>query len=215
MPGKLRVAVADPVAAVRNRITTALVQSGHCVDEVSNFAMWARGAGIAAAVNLDDRDSAELMRTLRRVNPTMPIVALVSRIGVERCAQAMRLGATALAQRSDAAGVVLALDVAARGGLVIPPDLWRELVRPRGAEAPRLGPDDAALLRLLASGVPVKELASLLFVAERTAYRRIRSLLRKLDVQTREGALVRAGRLGLISERDCVRPGAPPSGDRV
>jgi two-component system, NarL family, response regulator LiaR len=54
------------------------------------------------------------------------------------------------------------------------------------------------VLRLLARGLPNKQIAERLFVSERTVKAYLSSIFEKLQVQNRSGAITAALRLGLI-----------------
>jgi DNA-binding CsgD family transcriptional regulator len=63
-----------------------------------------------------------------------------------------------------------------------------------------LTPREVEVLGLLASGLRNNEIASRLFVSQRTVEHHVAAILRKLGVNTRERAITEAARLGLGSK---------------
>lgn len=87
--------------------------------------------------------------------------------------------------------------------------MLQELARLAGPPV-ELSERDLWVLRRLASGAEVRQLAAELHVSERTAKRMLSTLLRQLEVDTRIEAAALAGRLGLLEQS--AEPHAAPPG---
>jgi two-component system, NarL family, nitrate/nitrite response regulator NarL len=137
-----------------------------------------------------------------------PIVALVE--DETAALDALAAGARGLLPRHGAASTLAAaVRAAARGLVVLDPDLAPGAWRERDAQAPAPGPGPAApveeltpreleVLQLLAEGLPNKTIAHRLRISEHTAKYHVNAILGKLGAQTRTEAVARAARLGLV-----------------
>lgn len=73
-----------------------------------------------------------------------------------------------------------------------------EVLEPRGLSLTRLNPREQQVLRLVAEGHPIREVAEQLSYSERTIKNVIHDVVTKLNVRTRSQAVARAVREGLI-----------------
>ncbi|WP_217913382.1 LuxR C-terminal-related transcriptional regulator [Miltoncostaea marina] len=105
--------------------------------------------------------------------------------------------------------LVAAVHAAATGSGVMAPELLGTLLRnisraheevlaPRGLSLTRLNPREQQVMRLVADGHPIREVAEQLRYSERTIKNVIHDVVTKLNVRTRSQAVAHAVREGLI-----------------
>lgn len=105
--------------------------------------------------------------------------------------------------------LVAAVNAAATGAGVMEPEMLGTLLRgisraseevlePRGLSLTRLNAREQQVLRLVAEGHPIREVAEQLRYSERTIKNVIHDVVTKLNVRTRSQAVARAVREGLI-----------------
>lgn len=105
--------------------------------------------------------------------------------------------------------LVAAVRAAATGAGVMEPEMLGTLLRgisraseevlePRGLSLTRLNAREQQVLRLVAEGHPIREVAAKLSYSERTIKNVIHDVVTKLNVRTRSQAVARAVREGLI-----------------
>jgi DNA-binding NarL/FixJ family response regulator len=116
---------------------------------------------------------------------------------------ALRAGADGLFDTTAPPETLLApLRATAAGMSVVPPAVMAALVdAPARHDRERVGcltTEERQLWRLVADGLDTAEISSVLYVSERTAKRRVSSLLNKLRVNSRLQAAALAGRCGLL-----------------
>jgi len=133
----------------------------------------------------------------------LPVVALVG--GAPEGRAAWAAGAAGLLHReAGSERIAAALAAAAEGLAVLDRDLAALAGEPAAAAsepAPieALTPREIDVLRLMAAGLPNKEIARRLAISEHTVKFHVNAILGKLAVSSRTEAVVRATRLGLIS----------------
>jgi two-component system nitrate/nitrite response regulator NarL len=130
----------------------------------------------------------------------VPVLALAA--DPQQAGEALRAGARAVLAR-DVAAPALASAVAAmeRGLLVLDPALAGPFVRPpeaSGEEVEPLTPREREVLALLSRGLANKAIGQRLGISEHTAKFHVNAILRKLGVESRAEAIIRAARLGLV-----------------
>ena len=161
-------------------------------------------------------DGIESTRQVRTLYKDIEVVALTSFAERERVHAALEAGASGyVLKTSDADDVATAVRAAHRGALHIDPFVARRLMAtPR--EAPgddlisELTSRELDVLRLVAVGMPNKQIAAELAISERTARTHVSRILRKLRLSSRTQAALWAVRQGLAElEREGVRPRTP------
>jgi two-component system, NarL family, response regulator LiaR len=139
---------------------------------------------------------------IRRVLPSTEVVALTSVLEDASVAGAIRAGAIGyLLKNTEADELRRALKAAAAAGQVqLAPEaaarLMREVRDPESPEA--LTGRETEVLKLLARGKADKQIASELFIGERTVKSHVHSILAKLNVKSRTQAALYAVRVGLV-----------------
>jgi two-component system, NarL family, response regulator LiaR len=139
---------------------------------------------------------------IRAELPDVEVIALTSVLEDASVTGAVRAGAIGyLLKDTDSEELSRAIKAAAEGRVHLAPEaaarLMREVRAPDSPEA--LTDREAEVLRLLAHGKANKQIASSLYVSEKTVKAHVSSILMKLGVQSRTQAALYAVRAGLVS----------------
>ena len=150
-------------------------------------------------------DGLESTKTIRTELPEVEVIALTSVLEGASVTGAVRAGAIGyLLKDTDAEELHRAIRGAAEGRVQLAPEaaarLMREVRAPENPEA--LTDRETEVLRLLARGKANKQIASALFVEEKTVKAHVSSILRKLGVHSRTQAALHAVRTGLVSAEE-------------
>ena len=142
---------------------------------------------------------------IRAELPGVEVIALTSVLEDASVTGAVRAGAIGyLLKDTDAEELHRAIRGAAEGRVQLAPEaaarLMREVRAPENPEA--LTDRETEVLRLLARGKANKQIASALFVEEKTVKAHVSSILRKLGVHSRTQAALHAVRTGLVSAEE-------------
>jgi len=151
---------------------------------------------------LPDGTGAEAAARIREDRPDMKLIFLSRDDSDSARMAAVEAGASAFLHKSRAAtDVVAAIRVVAGGGSLITPRTIATLLGRRRkvtAQLSTLTARERAVLRLVAAGVPSREIATQLGISYTTVRTHIRSLGRKLDVHSKLEAIAKARELGLF-----------------
>ena len=147
-------------------------------------------------------DGIEATKAIRAELPEVEVVALTSVLEDVSVTGAVRAGAIGyLLKNSEPEELHRAIRGAAEGQVQLAPAaaarLMREVRAPVSPEA--LTERETEVLKLLARGQANKQIASSLFVEEKTVKAHVSSILRKLGVRRRMQAALHAIRTGLVS----------------
>ena len=147
-------------------------------------------------------DGISATEKIRAELPEVEVIALTSVLEDASVTGAVRAGAIGyLLKDTDSEELSRAIKAAAEGRVHLAPEaaarLMREVRAPDSPEA--LTDREAEVLRLLARGKANKQIASSLYVSEKTVKAHVSSILMKLGVQSRTQAALYAVRAGLVS----------------
>jgi NarL family two-component system response regulator LiaR len=147
-------------------------------------------------------DGISATEKIRAELPDVEVIALTSVLEDASVTGAVRAGAIGyLLKDTDSEELSRAIKAAAEGRVHLAPEaaarLMREVRAPENPEA--LTDREAEVLRLLARGKANKQIASSLYVSEKTVKAHVSSILMKLGVQSRTQAALYAVRTGLVS----------------
>jgi two-component system, NarL family, response regulator LiaR len=150
-------------------------------------------------------DGIKATRAIRSELPEVEVMALTSVLEGASVTRAVRAGAIGyLLKDADAEELHRAIRGAAEGRVQLAPEaaarLMREVSAPENPEA--LTERETEVLKLLARGKANKQIASELFVEEKTVKSHVLNILRKLGVQSRTQAALHAVRTGLVSTEE-------------
>jgi len=161
-------------------------------------------------LTLPDSDGMKGLVRLREQYPDIPVVVLSADDRVETVVSALDHGAAGFIPKSSQPAVMgAALSLIAVGGVYLPPCVLVNGI-PDGEYRPApvcaatdlagdlgLSPRQVDVLRLLVEGKPNKLICRHLSLSEPTVKTHLSALYRKLNVNTRTQAVVRAAQLGL------------------
>ncbi len=150
-------------------------------------------------------DGIEATEAIRSEMPEVEVVALTSVLEDVSVTGAIRAGAIGyLLKDTKAEELKRAIQAAAEGRVHLAPEaaarLMREVRAPESPEA--LTERETEVLRLVARGHANKQIASSLFVSEKTVKAHVSSILMKLGVQSRTQAALHAVRTGLVGTEE-------------
>jgi DNA-binding NarL/FixJ family response regulator len=153
-------------------------------------------------LKMEPSDGVEATRRIRQRYDEVEIVALTSFGDEEYVHAALAAGASGyLLKDADADEVAGAIRAAHRGELQLDAAVARRLLRSlpdhRPYVAAALTAREREILRLVAAGMPNKEIAAELVITERTARTHVSNILRKLGLRSRTQAALWAMREGL------------------
>lgn len=149
-------------------------------------------------------DGVEALQNIRASQPDIRAIALTAFDTDERIMGAVRAGVQGyLLKGAPREELFNAVRVVFGGGSLLEPIVASRLLRRVSQNeitppAEALTPREAEVLRLLAQGMPNKEIADRLVVSERTAKFHVSSILTKLGASNRTEAVAIAAQQGLI-----------------
>src|SRR5215207_1099560 len=144
----------------------------------------------------------EAVAMARELKPEVEVIALTSVLEDASVTGAIKAGAIGyLLKDTDAEELHRAIRGASEGRVQLAPEaaarLMREVRAPESAEA--LTERESEVLKLLARGGSNKQIATSLFLSEKTVKAHVSSILMKLGVRSRTQAALHAVRSGLVS----------------
>jgi DNA-binding NarL/FixJ family response regulator len=197
-------AIVDPSPTYRRGLATILRDAGHHPVEPPDLMGWLAGAAnrtvaftVQGVAPLD-----ELTHVLRR-RPDAIIIALLPTLEGDTAAGALRAGAAAVVGRDDQPERLVAIiDHALAGDALLPVELARHLAHNPPVDAlEELGvtPEELGWLRGLADNWSIARIAAEADVSERTMYRRLDQLFRRIGVGNRAEAIAWATRRAFLA----------------
>jgi RNA polymerase sigma factor (sigma-70 family) len=152
---------------------------------------------------LPDGSGPDAAAAIRTVRPASKMIFLTREDTDAARFAAVQSGASAFLHKSRAAAeVVSAIRDVARGKMLITPRTIATLLAKRRsieAQLDRLTPREREVLRLMAEGLPSRQVAAEMGISYTTVRTHIRSLGSKLAVHSKLEAVVKARELGLIN----------------
>jgi two-component system, NarL family, response regulator LiaR len=142
---------------------------------------------------------------IRSELPDVEVIALTSVLEDASVTGAVKAGAIGyLMKDTEAEELGRAIKAAAEGRVYLAPEAAARLMREvRTPESPEtLTERETEVLQLLARGKANKQIATSLYVTEKTVKAHVSSILAKLGVQSRTQAALYAVRAGLVSMRE-------------
>ena len=212
MPDKIRVVIADDHAVVREGLRSFLgIQNDiEVVAEASDGEEAVRQVEVNApdVVVMDlvmpRVEGIEAIRRIRTASPNVKIIVLTSFADDEKMLAAVKAGATGYLLK-DAKPQELgdAIRAANRGEALVHPAVAARLMqevaaRDKSSPADSLTARELEVLRLVARGLPNKQIARELEIAEKTIKTHVSNILRKLDLRDRTQAVVYAVRERIV-----------------
>ena len=191
---------------------TALINAQADMKVVASVGSVAECINAATEVNADvalldfrlpDGSGPDAAAAIRTVRPATKMIFLTREDSDAARFAAVQSGASAFIHKSQAAAeVVSAIRDVARGKMLITPRTISTLLAKRRAmeaQLDRLTPREREVLRLMAEGLPSRQIAAEMGISYTTVRTHIRSLGSKLAVHSKLEAIVKARELGLIN----------------
>jgi len=151
-------------------------------------------------LEMPEMDGVEVLHRLRQQNLEARAVVFTAFDTDDRIVGAVQAGAQGyLLKGSPREEIFQAVRVVHSGGSLLQPVVATKLLRQVSQDFEPLTPRELQVLHLLAQGLPNKEIAAKLVIAERTVKFYVSSILSKLRVGNRTEAVAVAAQRGLIS----------------
>jgi two-component system, NarL family, nitrate/nitrite response regulator NarL len=212
--GSLRVLFADDHRLVREALAPFITRIADAVqlDEaasVDEALVLLRDNGVYDLILLDlnmpGMDGFNGFNRIRELAPDKPIAILSGSLDPDDVSQALEHGAAGYIPKTTTGGTLVnALQIILAGEVYVPPALMastasRATRDPRDVREVALADRQMEVLKALAEGMPNKEIARRLGIAEITVKVHLQSIYRKLGVSNRTEALAAALNRGLVS----------------
>jgi DNA-binding NarL/FixJ family response regulator len=153
-------------------------------------------------LELPGADGIAALPSLLGASPATRVLVFTAYDTDERVFGSLQAGARGyLLKGAAAAEIARAVHAVAEDGSYLEPRIAAKLVAEVGAPrraAGQLSERERAVLRLVAAGLPNKQIARSLSIAERTVKFHLTSIMRKLDADNRAQAVARAAERGLL-----------------
>ena len=197
--------VIDDHPLVRDGVKKSLTSAGfNCVGEAGSLkeaiAMIAlhNPDVITVDINLPDGNGLELIHWARENSPTIAIVVLTLDDDLDLVSAASQSGAQAFISKSESAEHL----ISAIKSVIAQPSLFisRHTLALLGREKFQhlLSPRERMVLTHLEGELSLVEIAAAMFISHATVKTHCASIYRKLDTQSRRGAVARAKAIGLL-----------------
>ena len=179
-PGKSKILIVDDEPALRKALRTSLSASGFDVSEARNgeeaLATLPRTLVdiVLLDINIPGRNGLEVMGEIKRLRPRTPVLVLSAYPEEEFAVRALKLGASGYVNKSLASGeIVAAAKKALAGGKYVTASLAEKLAASLGGDVGQtphesLSSRELQVLRMIASGRTLKEIAGELALSEKT-----------------------------------------------
>jgi DNA-binding NarL/FixJ family response regulator len=196
-------AIVDPNPTYRRGLATILRDAGHHPVEQPDLTSWLTGsANRAVAFTVQGVAPLDELAGVLHLRPDAIVIALLPHLEGDAVAGALRAGAAAVAGRDDQPDrLVAVIEHAFAGDALLPAELARHLAHNPPVDALEelgLTPDELGWLRGLADNCSIARIAAEAHVSERTMYRRLDQLFRRIGVNNRAEAIAWATRRALL-----------------
>jgi len=156
---------------------------------------------------MPEMDGVEAARRVHELNPDIRVLMLTMHADADVVASAIRAGACGyLVKDCSIDEIADAVRMAANGDTALSPQLastmldeLRRLDRPATNEDERLVTKrEEEVLQLIADGCSTPEVASKLYISQKTVKNHLASIYQKLDARDRTQAVLQAVRMGIV-----------------
>jgi DNA-binding NarL/FixJ family response regulator len=188
------IAVSDPSPTFRRGLTSLLREAGMHAVEPPDLTSWVAGASHRAVIlTIDGAAPLRCVSDLVRRREDVVLIALLPTLDGDAAATALRAGASTVAHRDeDTDRLLTIIGHALTGDTLLPVDLARLLAHtPPVDQTDQIGltPDEVRWIGRLARNDSVAKVAADAGVSERTMYRRLDQVFRRIGVHNRIEAI--------------------------
>jgi DNA-binding NarL/FixJ family response regulator len=161
-------------------------------------------------ISLPDKSGIQLIRELRKVNPSMKVLVVTMHSKVDYIAESFQAGASGYVVKESAAeGLLKGIDTVLNGEYfldsAVSPQVVEKLMtlpakgaRIRDGNYDSLTPREQEVLRLLAEGLNAKEIADKLCISSKTVENHRTNIMHKLNLQNPIDLIRYSAKIGLI-----------------
>src|SRR5436189_2792027 len=157
-------------------------------------------------VTMPEMDGVEAARRVHLAQPDVRVVMLTMHADADVVASAIRAGASGyLVKDCSTEEIAGAVRMAASGDTALSPELassmlheLRKLDRPDDGDDRVITRREEEVLQLIADGCSTPEVASKLYISQKTVQNHLASIYQKLDARDRTQAVLQAVRMGII-----------------
>jgi len=157
-------------------------------------------------VTMPEMDGVEAARRVHLAQPDVRVVMLTMHADADVVASAIRAGASGyLVKDCSTEEIAGAVRMAASGDTALSPQLassmldeLRKLERPDDGDERVITRREEEVLQLIADGCSTPEVASKLYISQKTVKNHLASIYQKLDARDRTQAVLAAVRMGIV-----------------
>jgi DNA-binding NarL/FixJ family response regulator len=179
-------------------------------EEAVRMAASLRPEVILMDVSMPEMDGVEATRAIHAAQPDIRVIMLTMHADAEVLTSAIRAGASGyLVKDCSTEEVAEAVRMAASGDTALSPrlaatmlDEVRRLDRPTADDEDRvITKREEEVLQLIADGCSTPEVATKLYISQKTVKNHLASIYQKLDARDRTQAVLQAVRMGIVHLR--------------
>jgi len=148
---------------------------------------------------MPEKDGVEVIQDLQKLNSNIKVIVFTVFDTDERIINAIKAGAKGyLLKGASRKEIFNAIRVVHGGGSLLQPAIASKLMQHISQENDPLSKRELEVLKIISKGLKNSEIASELFISERTVKFHVSAILSKLDVQNRTEAVQLAVKRGII-----------------